>query len=236
MNRLAILLMLALPLAAPAQSVTLPKEVRGAVGAWLIVAPEVLDGGQPEWEWDERLQLVPLDLLLPPEFIVKLKGKVFTATAPGRYEVRAWNAKGDKASKLSRCIVVVGDPGPTPPPGPGPAPPPVPSDPFVKALQAAYDVDPEPQKARYKTDMATVFRAAVSDVNDPQFKTAGQLQEFMRAAMDRLIGNRLVPLRKVVFAEVLKVWPSESTQLDTTIRDTTVATFQRIAKALDQVK
>lgn len=123
-HALAFLLLLAMPLAASAQSVTLPKEVRGAVGSWLIVAPEAIDGGAPEWEWDERLQLVPLDLLLPPEFIAKLKGKVFTATTAGRYQVVAWNAKGDKASKLSRCVVVVGEPGPTPPPGPGPTPPP----------------------------------------------------------------------------------------------------------------
>jgi hypothetical protein len=112
---------------APAQSVKLPAEVRGAVGAWIIVAPESLDGGVPEWEWDSRLQLVPLDLLLPPEFIKQLKGKVFTATTPGRYTVMAWNAKGDRASKLSRCVVIVGDPGPVPPvpppPGPGPTPP-----------------------------------------------------------------------------------------------------------------
>lgn len=116
--------------AAPAwgQAVKLPAEVRGVTGSWIIVAPESLDGGKPRWRIDVGLQEVRLDLLLPPETIDKLKGKVVTAAKPGRYRIEAWNAKGDVASAIATCWVVVGDvpapppPDPIPPPNPAPIP------------------------------------------------------------------------------------------------------------------
>lgn len=61
------------------------------------------------------------------------------ASAKGRYEVVAWNAKGDVASDLAVCTVVIGgvppvppDPGPNPPvpPVPPPSPAPIPVDGF----------------------------------------------------------------------------------------------------------
>lgn len=106
------------------QSVTLPAEVKGAPGSWVIIAPEKVDGGKPKWRIDAGLQEVRLDLLLPPETLATLRGKVVTATKPGRYKVEAWNAKGDVASDIATVWVVIGEPGPDPkPPDPDPKPP-----------------------------------------------------------------------------------------------------------------
>jgi hypothetical protein len=129
---LSLLALLLLSWPAWGQKVVLPAEVRGGTGSWIIVAPEQLDGGKPRWRIDPGLQEVRLDLLLPPEQLAQLKGKVVTSTVAGRYRIEAWNAKGDTASEISTCWVIVGEPGPAPPvpPGPGPQPqPPTPPGP-----------------------------------------------------------------------------------------------------------
>jgi hypothetical protein len=108
-----------------AQSVTLPAEVKGSPGAWVIVAPTSVDGGSPRWRIDPALQEVRLDLLLPKDMLGQLKGRVVTGPA-GIYKVEAWNAKGDVASEISVCWIKIGDAVPVPPPLPPvpPVPPP----------------------------------------------------------------------------------------------------------------
>lgn len=130
---------------AAAPTVTLPVEIRGSVGAWIIVAPELVDGGKPRWRFDDGLQEVRLDLLFPTDLVSQAKGKVFTAAAAGRFKVEAWNAKGDVASDITTCWIVVGSPtpvvvippGPITPLPPGPVVPPV-VTPDTKILQAVY--------------------------------------------------------------------------------------------------
>lgn len=119
-------LLAALLAAAPcyAQQLKVPPEIKGAPGAWIIVAPEVVEGGKPKWRIDEGLQEVPLGLLLPPEVLGSLRGKVFQSTTPGRYKVELWNAKGDIPSDIYTCWVTIGNPPP-----PTPVPVPVPPDP-----------------------------------------------------------------------------------------------------------
>lgn len=109
-----------------AQSVTLPKEVTGDPGSWVVVVPSAKDGGEVKWKLGFGLTQVRLDLLFPGQ---KSAGIVVQAPK-GRYEVWAWNAKGDVASDLAVCVVVIGDSPPVPPgpipPGPtppGPVPP-----------------------------------------------------------------------------------------------------------------
>jgi hypothetical protein len=117
------------------QSVTLPPEVKGGVGAWIIIAPEKIDGGKPRWRIDPGLQEVRLDLLLPPEQIAMLRGKVVTANKAGRFKIEAWNAKADVASDISTCWVVIGEPGPVPPDPKPPEPkPPEPKPPDVAPI------------------------------------------------------------------------------------------------------
>jgi hypothetical protein len=144
------------------QSVTLPAEVRGAPGAWIIVAPEAVDGGQPKWQVDPALQEVRLDLLLPPETIASLRGKVLTCSTPGRFRVLAWNAKGDVASNLAECWVVIVDPRPpTPPPDPPqpPDPTPGPTPPVPAGARAVLilreTAESTPQLARLLTQLRT---------------------------------------------------------------------------------
>jgi hypothetical protein len=123
MKRLvACLLSLGVLASACAQELKLPAEIKGAAGAWIIVAPEVISGGKPKWRIDPGLQEVRLDLLLPPEVLGSLRGKVLQAS-PGRYRVEVWNAKDDVASDIVTCWILIGD-QPLPPPGPGPNPPP----------------------------------------------------------------------------------------------------------------
>ena len=132
---LALLATLFFACLATAQSVTLPAEVKGAVGSWVIVAPEKIDGGKPRWRIDPGLQEVRLDLLLPPEQLAQLRGKVVTANRPGRYKLEAWNAKADAASEISTCWVVIGEPGPMPPEPKPPEPkPPEPKPPDVAPI------------------------------------------------------------------------------------------------------
>lgn len=125
-NRILSALAIAL-LTAPAngQSVTLPLTTMGVPGQWIVLAPLQVDGGPVRWRFDPALQEVNLGQLLPDEMVAKLKGKVVSATAPGRYKYEAWNAKGDVASDIAVGWVVIL--GPTPPPVP-PSPP-VPPEP-----------------------------------------------------------------------------------------------------------
>lgn len=120
------------------QSVKLPTEVKGEPGAWIVVVPENKEGGDVKWRVGAGLTRVPIEQLFPGQ---KPAGIVVQAFAKGRYEVMAWNAKGDVASELAVCTVVIGgvppvppDPGPTPvppvPPVPPPSPAPIPVDGF----------------------------------------------------------------------------------------------------------
>ena len=109
------------------QEIQLPREVRAAPGAWIIVAPVKHDGGVIRWRADPALQEVPLDLLLPPDVLKTLRGKVYTGPS-GRHRVEAWTAKGDVPSDISVCWIIIGEvpPEPSPdPPNPNPKPLPV---------------------------------------------------------------------------------------------------------------
>lgn len=108
-----------------AQSVTLPAEIKGAPGTWIIVTPDAVDGGAVKWRIDPLLQEVRLDRLFPG---MEPKGKVVTGPA-GTYKVEAWNAKGDVASDIATVLIKIGDVAPIVPPPPKdpkePLPPPV---------------------------------------------------------------------------------------------------------------
>lgn len=178
--------------AAQAQVVKLPAEVRGGVGSWVIVAPEFLEGGKPRWRADAGLQEVRLDLLLPPESLAQLKGKVYTSAVPGRFRVEAWNAKGDVASEISTCWVVVGEPGPAPPvppgPGPGPQPPPGPQTPLGRELQTLYEADATPDKAKWLRYFIEVHDLAVTAVlEDPKVATYGDFYAKLKAGSDNMM-------------------------------------------------
>lgn len=128
MKRIASLFLLLIACPAFGQSVVLPDSITGVPGQWIVLAPKKVDGGVVKWRFDPALQEVQLGQLLPEEMVGKLKGKVVTATEPGRYKYEAWNAKGDLASDIAVGWVVILRQGPTP----VPPPPPVPPDPTPK--------------------------------------------------------------------------------------------------------
>lgn len=131
---LAVLLLHLLAAFVHSQVVSLPGEIKGAPGAWIVVAPLIKegDGGVPKWRVDPHLQEVDLSVLLG-EFASKLKGRVFTCQQPGSYKIEVWNAKGDVPSDIATTFVVIGTPlppippvPPVPPVPPGPTPSPSP--------------------------------------------------------------------------------------------------------------
>jgi hypothetical protein len=107
------------------QSIRLPETVVGKPGAWIVVPAEA-DGGPVRWYLpDAGLVEVPLGSLFGEDWAKQAKGRVFTAEAPGRYRVVAYCAKGDSASPVAVCTVVVGE---SPPPPVPPNPTPIPGD------------------------------------------------------------------------------------------------------------
>jgi len=128
---LSSLFVLLLASVASGQSVTLPETTTGVPGQWIVLAPLKVDGGVVKWRFDPALQEVNLGQLLPDDMVAKLKGKVVTTAAPGRYKYEAWNAKGDVASDIAvGWVVILGPtPPPVPPTPPVPPPPPVPPSP-----------------------------------------------------------------------------------------------------------
>ena len=109
-------ILLVMPLVASAQKVTLPTEVRGSVGEWIVIPAEV-EGGAPKWKLPPGLDEVNLAAIFSPDCLAKAKGKVVKASAPGRFTVLSWNAKGDVASDLATCTVIITG-APTTPPSP----------------------------------------------------------------------------------------------------------------------
>lgn len=132
----AVLLCLLSP-SLPAQEVRLPPEVKGPVGLPIKIVALHIDGGEPRWKVGDGLVILDATSIFdfPPDLKVVQKGVVVYGAKNGTYEAWSWNAKGDKASAISVCKVVVGTgvpdvpvptptpPGPTPPIPPGPVPP-----------------------------------------------------------------------------------------------------------------
>ncbi len=137
----SLLALFALALPCWGQSVKLPETITGVPGQWIVVAPLAVEGGAVKYRFDPALQEVNLGQLLPDEMVGKLKGKVVTTSAPGRYKYEAWNAKGDIASDIAVGWIVILGPQPQPPlppaPLPDPKPKPVPPPPSPAPIPVA---------------------------------------------------------------------------------------------------
>lgn len=110
-------------LAAAPGSVTLPAEVRGEVGAFVVIQAQT-DG--------KAVRFVPLDAglsVFPSELLNNRKVTVVVAAKPGKYRILAYSAAGDEPGEPAFTTVIIGNPQPEPPPvppGPGPGPNPQP--------------------------------------------------------------------------------------------------------------
>jgi hypothetical protein len=232
--RSALLLLLLWPAIAFGQSVKLPKEVKGQPGAWIVVVPEDKDGGEVKWHTSPTLTRVPIDKLFPDQ---KAAGVVVQGPT-GRHEVWAWCAKGDKASELAVCTVVIGDAPPVPPgPGPGPTPP-TPDDPLTKALQAAYAAEADPKKDEHRKALAGLYRAGAEFAARDDVTTWGRLLSAMREAATATGLDGKVPLLRVAVRDHgLSGLPSEAQRpLDAAGRKLAAETFLKVAVALEGVK
>jgi hypothetical protein len=228
--RTALLLLLLWPAALWGQSVKLPKEVKGQPGAWVVVVPEDKDGGEVKWHVGPGLTRVPIDKLFPDQ---KAAGVVVQGPT-GRHEVWAWVAKGDKASELAVCTVVIGD---APPPGPGPTPP-TPDDPLTKALQAAYAAEADPKKDEHRKALAGLYRAGAEFAARDDVTTWGRLLSAMREAATATGLDGKVPLLRVAVRDHgLSGLPSEAQRpLDAAGRKLAADTFTKVAAALEVIR
>lgn len=234
MTRLPLLILLLLPTLCHAQKVTMPPAVYGEVGEWILI-PIKVDGGPAKVEMPEGLVEPPLWNIFPPEALKLMTGRVVKAVQPGSYPVRAWNAKGDVASDVETCKVVVGrtpvPPGPTPP---GPTPP-APQSALAKALQAGYDADAEPDKAI----LLGVFREIVAAVPGQLTlaKTNTQLVTALKMLTDNKVGvGKLSKTRAAVgkyLNDTLQYGEMEFTEAT---REAYALAYGTLAKALGEVR
>lgn len=123
------ILILLIPSACLAQTITLPEQVRGDPGRLIVLAADT-DCTNLIWRpLDKGLQTVPAHLLADS------RTTVLVAAAAGRYRLLCVGAKADKPA-VAETVVLVGD-SPTPDGGGGfPGdPPPEPSGPTVDELK-----------------------------------------------------------------------------------------------------
>ncbi len=198
------------------QGVKLPKEVTGQPGAWVVIVPESKDGGKVKWRAGPGLTLVPIDKLFPNQ---EAAGIVVMGPA-GRYEVWAWNAKGDVASELATTAVVIGQPGPIPPPvppGPDPPPPvppgpvpPDPNDPLAKELATLYMADKGADKKAKVKLLAELYGLGANLAQDKSIAKPYVLFQRVKDAGKALTIVDLVPFRERVAKHLDSILPKDA--------------------------
>lgn len=230
------MLLLSLTSSCWGQSVKLPAEVKGEVGAWIVVVPESKEGGDVKWRVGPGLTRVPIEQLFPGQ---KAAGVVVQATAKGRYEVLAWNAKGDVASDLAVCTVVIGGAPPVPPdPGPTPPTPNPPDDPLYQPLLAAYYAETTTEKVELKNKLASLYRVGAEYVRKPEIATWGALFTIMSTAAEQSgVKGKLPAMQTVLQVELVKALPTDAAKaLDAEGREKAAALFSRLAKVIEGVR
>lgn len=162
---LSVFLLLLSAVTALAQQVSLPVELKGAVGSFIVVTAQTDETVVKWYSVDPNLNL------FPPQLLRDSKIAVVTALVPGRYRLLAVSAKGDTPSDFAACTVVIGDaplpPTPVPPSPPGPTPPNPPQPPPptpVSAQRVVYVI-------RESGEQGTQFADLVSAVRNPTTTT-----------------------------------------------------------------
>lgn len=210
---------------------TLPQEVKGKPGEFLVIKA---DTPSP------TVRFVLLDpglSLFPPDLLKDAKVCVVYAPKPGRYRVLAFCAKGDEPSQPVTVQVIIEGDTPTPPTPPAPGP----VDPLAQRFQATYTADKgDPAANRTQLSNLTGLYQAVAEISrDPtHFKTMGDvLTELQATARAMVRPDVLVELRKLIAAEVnATLGTNAALTLDAVKRAQVTDCFTRIAKALEQVK
>lgn len=141
---LSLLALAFLAVTGEAQSVSLPAQLRGEVGAWIHIKPSKVDGGAPKWRLDPELEEIAPESFLPPEIAKAFIGKLVRGPQ-GKFRIEAWNAKADVASEIATTWIIIGKGTPGPPPvDPPPAGP--------KAKSLTFVVIGSPEKTATVTE------------------------------------------------------------------------------------
>ena len=212
---------------AGAASIAVPAEVRGLAGDFVRIQADT--AGQVQWYAPDAGLAV-----FPPDLLRDSRTAVVIARTNGRYRLVAWTAAGDVPSPPAVCVVVIGD---APPPGPEPGPNPGPVDPLVETFRLAFLSDGAgPDNVRALAHLVEVYRQGAAKARDSSVTTAAQFQAILGATARAVIGESIINTRRAVWAEIVKVLPSETTALDAATRDKLAAAMERVAKALEEVK
>lgn len=145
--------------------------------------------------------------------------------------IRAYSAVGDEVSEA--VLVIPPDtPTPIPPPPPDPQPtPPGPTDPLSAAVKEAVPAADRP----LLKDLASLYRLMVDECPKAEYSTVGEINTVYHDAAGRLVGDKLMPARRLLAKEVEQVVPSDAdASLTKPLRDTLAATYGRLAKVCDE--
>lgn len=183
-----------------------------------------------------------------PDLIARKEARAI-ACAPGRYEFEVWSAISGEPTSIYRRVVVVGKPGPGPNPPtpvpptpvpPTPIPPPEPTSELAKKLQACWAADPTNMvvKTSQRALIVGLYEAMVEHAKNEKVATTGDLLGDLKVqAAAMLLPTALTECRKIISAEVAAaLGTNPATVLDATVRGKAVDVFQRIAKAMAEVK
>ena len=174
------------------------------------------------------------------------------------YRIEAWTAINGSPTEIVRTVVTIGKkPMPPPPPEPKPIPPkpippkPNPVDPWTAKFQAAYDAGTASKSKKAaqlgllvalygemaKHTVATKPKKKDGDATEYVVTTTGDmLTDYRTAAAALLMPDALVDVRKLVAAEVALAFGTESAPLDASMRAKAVSLWERLAKALGEVR
>lgn len=169
---------------------------------------------------------------------------------PGTHTIKAVACKDGSMTDFVTTTVTVGpdlpDPKPVDPVKPVDPPAPVPVDPFLKAIQDAYSVDPGADKATMVAKLVTLYRTAATPsdatttgwLDDPSMKTFPDVKSKFSVAR-RLLGvpdTALVEVRKIANKELDALKVSQTAALTSGEKDRVRLAFFKIASALEGVK
>lgn len=219
----ALLATQALPSALLGQGLSLPSEVRGKPGRFLLVEAKT-DAKAVLWLAEgDTLDVFPDELLAA-------KTKTVVVGPAGRHKLWAVGCVGEKLHKAFTWVVVEGDvpvpPGPKPP---GP-------DALATALKAAYAAEKDPAKALQLAALTGVYRHGAMVALDQAIVTWGSLfANLADKAKEWEAVGKLPAVQKAIRADALARFP-ESGDLKAALpadRSAVSAYFGRVTLSLE---
>lgn len=185
--------------------VRLPGKKTAKPNRYFCLKPDATNCTNIKW-------IIPAGLdKLDPEIPVKDSNVAVLIGDSGTYTVQAYGALGDQASDIASCVVTIG----TPPP-PIPPTPPVPPSPLTAALQAAYNLDTDSDKANSLAFLQSVYAGLESVVPSwTDVKTNADALAKIKAVVQTpgvgLNATQVQNLRKAIAADFAKVFGTTGT-------------------------